>query len=64
MNSKTIRVLVVDADPGGVGDLHSRLDQMSEVEIVGIAHSQRAALTQVETIQPDFLLVDLMRETV
>jgi DNA-binding NarL/FixJ family response regulator len=31
-----------------------------EVEIVGIAHSQRAALTQVETIQPDFLLVDLM----
>ena len=60
MNSITIRVLVVDADPSGVGDLHSRLNQVPEVEIVGIAHSQRAALTQVETIQPDFLLVDLM----
>ena len=46
MNSKTIRVLVVDADPSGVGDLHSQLDQVPEIEIVGIAHSQRAALNQ------------------
>ena len=60
MNSITIRVLVVDADPVGVGDLHSRLDQLPEVKIVGIAHSQRAALSQVEAVQPDFLLVDLM----
>ena len=43
MNSKTIRVLVVDEDPSGVSDLQSRLDQIPEVEIVGIAHSQRAA---------------------
>jgi len=50
----------VDADPSGMGDLHSQLDQVPETEAVGIAHSQRAALSQVETIQPDFLLVDLM----
>ena len=60
MNSTSIRVLVVDADPSGMGDLHSQLDQVPEIDIVGIAHSQRAALNQVETIQPDFLLVDLM----
>jgi DNA-binding NarL/FixJ family response regulator len=60
MISETIRVLVVDADPSGGHDLRSQLDQIPDVEIVGIAHSQRAALSQVEMIKPDFLLVDLM----
>ena len=60
MISKPISVLVVDANPSGEEDLRSQMDQIPEVEIVGIAHSQRAALTQVESTQPDFLLVDLM----
>jgi DNA-binding NarL/FixJ family response regulator len=60
MNSETIRVLLVDADPSGGQDLRSQLDEFPEVEIVGIAHSQRGALNQVETIKLDFLLVDLM----
>ena len=60
MMSKTLRVLVVDSDPSGGDVLHSQLEQVAGVEIVGIAHSQRTALNQVETIQPDFLLVDLM----
>jgi response regulator of citrate/malate metabolism len=61
MNSKSIRLLVVDGDPSGGEDaLRSQLEAIPGVEIVGIAHSQRAALSQVETTQPDFLLVDLM----
>jgi DNA-binding NarL/FixJ family response regulator len=44
----------------GEGDLRSQLDQIPDVEIVGGAHSQGAAVNQVETIHPDFLLVDLM----
>ena len=61
MNSKTSRLLIDDADPSGGEDaLRSQLDQVPGVELVGIAHSQRAALNQVETTQPDFLVVDLM----
>ena len=54
MISKPIRVLVADANPSGEEDLRSQMDQIPEVEIVGIAHSQRATLTQVESTQPDF----------
>lgn len=60
MNSNLIRVLVVDADSSGEGYLHSMLEGIEGIEIVGIVHSQRMALTQVESTQSDFLLVDLM----
>ena len=61
MNSKIIRVLVVDADPSSVEDaLRLKLDRLPGVEVVGIAHSQRGALRQVDSTQPNFLLVDLM----
>lgn len=60
MNSKTIRILIVDANPSGGGDLRSLIEQVPNIEIVGIAHSQRAAFNHVESTQPDFLLVDLM----
>ena len=60
MNSNQIRLLVVDADPSGEGHLRSKLEGIRGVEIVGITHSQRMALNQVETTQPEFLLVDLM----
>ena len=60
MNAKTIRVLVVDADPSGGDELRSLLDKIPELEIVGIAHSQRMALRQVESVSPDFMLIDLM----
>jgi CheY-like chemotaxis protein len=36
------------------------LDQILDVEIVGIANSQRAALNQIEISLPDLILVDLM----
>ena len=60
MNAKTIRVLVVDADPSGGDELRSLLGEIPEFEIVGIAHSQRMALRQVESVRPDFMLIDLM----
>jgi DNA-binding NarL/FixJ family response regulator len=61
MNSKIIRVLIVDADPSTVEDaLHLKLDRLPGVELVGVAHSQRGALSQVDSTQPNFLLVDLM----
>lgn len=61
MNSKIIRLLIVDADPIGVEDaLRLKLDRLPGVELVGIAHSQRGALSQVDSTQPNFLLVDLM----
>ena len=60
MENKSIRVLVVDANPTQEDALRSQLAQVLEVEVVGIAHSQRAALNQVETTQPDLVVVDLM----
>ena len=60
MNSKQIRVLVVDADTSGEGHLRSKLEVIPGIEIIGITHSQRMALNQVETTRPEFLLVDLM----
>jgi DNA-binding NarL/FixJ family response regulator len=60
LNSNQIRVLVVDADTSGEGHLRSKLEAIPGIEIVGISHSQRMALNQVETTQPEFLLVDLM----
>ena len=40
MNSKSIRLLVVDGDPSGGEDaLRSQLEAIPGVEIVGIAHS-------------------------
>ena len=39
MNAKTIRVLVVDADPSGGDELRSLLDEIPGFEIVGYAVS-------------------------
>jgi hypothetical protein len=51
MTSKTLRLLIVDADPSGGEDaLRSQLDQVTGVELVGIVHSQRAALNQIVAI--------------
>lgn len=61
MNSPQIRLLIVDADPSSGEDaLRSQVEQVPGVELVGIAHSQRMALNQIESAQPDFLLIDLM----
>jgi DNA-binding NarL/FixJ family response regulator len=60
VSSKPIRVLVVDADPGEGGALSAHMDEVEGIEVVGVAHNRRAAISQPETTQPDVLLVDLM----
>jgi DNA-binding NarL/FixJ family response regulator len=59
-NSKPIRLLIVDADPGEGAALPARLHEVEGIEVVGVARNRRSALSQAETSQPDVLLVDLM----
>jgi len=58
MISKPVRVLVADANPSGGEDLRSQLEQVPDVEVVGIVHSQPAAFNQVETTKPDIMLIN------
>ncbi len=58
MISKPVRVLVADANPSGDEDLRSQLEQVPDVEIVGIVHSQPAAFNQVEKTKPDIMLIN------
>jgi DNA-binding NarL/FixJ family response regulator len=60
VSSKPIRVLVVDADPGGGDALSAHLNEVEGIEIVEVARNRRAAQQAAETAQPDVLLVDLM----
>jgi DNA-binding NarL/FixJ family response regulator len=60
MNTKPIRVLVVDADPKEAGAMHKRAAEAQGIEVVGVVHNRSAAVNQVETLQPDVLIVDLM----
>ena len=60
MNEKKIRVLVVDASPQETSTLSKRLSEVESIEVVGTAYNRNAALTQVEEMMPDVLVVDLM----
>ena len=60
MNTDVVRVLVVDADVGGSEALLGQLDELAGVEVVGMAHTRRSTLQDVDTRRPDVLLVDLM----
>lgn len=60
MNSKPIRVLVVEADPDRVPTTLAYLAEIAGIEVVGVAHSRLATINQLEEAQPDVLLVDLM----
>jgi DNA-binding NarL/FixJ family response regulator len=58
MISKPVRVLVADANPSGGEDLRSQLEQVPDVEVVGIVHSQPVAFNQDETTKPDIMLIN------
>lgn len=60
MSSETIRLLAVVADPARGDALLAGLAEIQGVEVVGVAHNQRAAHQLAKAIQPDVLLVDLM----
>ena len=60
MSSETIRLLAVVADPARGDALLAGLAEIQGVEVVGVAHNQRAAHQLAKAIQPEVLLVDLM----
>ena len=60
MNSKLIRVLLVDADHQETGALPRRMSEVEGIDVVGVAYNRNAALSQVEELQPAVLVVDLM----
>lgn len=54
-----IRVLVVD-DDFMVAQIHARhVERVQGFEVVGVAHSGREALEQVEALRPDLVVLDL-----
>ncbi len=60
LSSEAIRVMVVDADPGGGLALAARLGEIEGIEVAGVAHSRNTAKAEAEHLQPDVLLIDLM----
>ncbi len=55
----TIRLLVVDDDPGFRETLRGLLAQRAEVEILGEAGNGDEAISLAESLQPDVVLMDL-----
>lgn len=60
MNGEKIRVLVVLANPQDAEVMLKRTSELGIVEVVGVVHNRNAAIAQVETLQPDVMVVDLM----
>ena len=60
MNSRSMRVLLVDADPQESGALQKRMGEVEGVEIVGAVFNRNAAISQAGELHPDVLVVDLM----
>src|SRR4051812_38451197 len=56
--SSPLRVLMADSDAATVGGLKDRLSEHEDVEIVGYAQKTIEALTLVEKLGPDVLLLD------
>ena len=60
MNSKPIRVLVVDAEPAGEQTWSVHLEGVEDIRVVGVAQDRGAAQQKAESLKPDVLLIDLM----
>ena len=60
MNEKKIRVLVVLGNPQDAEVMLKRTSEVGVIEVVGVEHNRNAAIAQVETLQPDVMVVDLM----
>ncbi|WP_293336613.1 response regulator transcription factor [Microcoleus sp. CAWBG58] len=54
-----IRLLLVDDQQLICQGLKAMLSLESDLEVIGIAHNGKAALEQVEALQPDIVLMDL-----
>ena len=60
MDSQAIRVMVVDADPGGGHALQDILENVEGIEVEIVVRNKRMAISEVETTHPEVLLIDLM----
>ena len=58
--SQPIRVLIVDADPKAGRDSLANLEEVENIEVVGLVHNKQSAISEAGTTQPDVLLIDLM----
>jgi two-component system LytT family response regulator len=54
-----MRVLIVDDEPLARRGLKARLDAMPNVEVVGECGSGKAAVTAIEELHPDLVLLDV-----
>ncbi len=60
MESKRIRVLIVDDHTIVRKGLHALLSMKPDIEVVGEAANGQQAITQVAALQPDVILMDLV----
>jgi two-component system response regulator DesR len=57
--SGSVRVLLVDDDPGFLASLQALLERKSQIEIVGSAESGERALELAILLRPDLVTMDL-----
>ena len=60
MDAQAIRVMVVDADPGGGHALQDILENVEGIEVEVITRNKRMAISEVQAAHPEVLLVDLI----
>jgi DNA-binding NarL/FixJ family response regulator len=60
MGPEPIRLLVVDADPGGGTAYQDSLAKIEGLKIAGVARNKKTALEQAGSIEFDVALVDVM----
>ncbi|WP_212976443.1 response regulator transcription factor, partial [Bacillus sp. J14TS2] len=58
-NTDTLRVILVDDQPGILDGLKTNLESHNQLQIVGIAESGEDALSLCNHIQPDIVLMDV-----
>ena len=60
MDSQAIRVMVMDADPGGGHALQDILEKVKGIEVEVVARNKRRAISELKAAQTEVLLIDLM----
>jgi len=60
MDSQAIRMMVVDADPGGGHALQDILENVEGIRVEVVARNKRRAISELKAAQTEVLLIDLM----